>query len=362
MAIRKQFSIEHHFPHLKDRFELLTGYTNDQYKLELVDNNGLVHIEVACSLQRKTWKPIIRTAKDKTAFWIGKAKEVHGDTYDYSKTVYNGVGKHLTITCPIHDKDFIQREQVHLKKCGCPTCKVEKVTKFNKRKYNIDMFTSFVKLYKDRYELVSPYTVKNRLTIADLENGGELHHMVVNSFRNGCSPSFKSVIDKDTYQLKRYNELHGQFSYPDFKYKNAYSNIQIICPKHGLFECSSSNHLSGAGCPLCRVSRGERIITNYLTKHDISFISQKKFETCKNINHLPFDFHITDTNILIEFDGKQHYKPVPHWGGVENLKKIQKNDQIKTKWAEQNEYRLIRIKYTKLKKIDSILDEVCLSL
>lgn len=53
--------------------------------------------------------------------FIKKAKSIHGDKYDYSKTIYNGTYNELTITCPIHG-DFIQRANDHLNGHGCSYC------------------------------------------------------------------------------------------------------------------------------------------------------------------------------------------------------------------------------------------------
>jgi len=37
-----------------------------------------------------------------TEEFIKKAKKVHGDKYDYSKSVYTGYNNKITIICPIH--------------------------------------------------------------------------------------------------------------------------------------------------------------------------------------------------------------------------------------------------------------------
>lgn len=37
-----------------------------------------------------------------TADFVSKAKLVHGDKYDYSKTVYLGSKSKIKIICPIH--------------------------------------------------------------------------------------------------------------------------------------------------------------------------------------------------------------------------------------------------------------------
>lgn len=54
--------------------------------------------------------------------WIAKAREVHGDKYDYSKVNYINGRSQVIITCPIHG-DFSQIARVHInQKCGCPKC------------------------------------------------------------------------------------------------------------------------------------------------------------------------------------------------------------------------------------------------
>lgn len=50
-------------------------------------------------------------------------------------------------------------------------------------------------------------------------------------------------------------------------------------------------------------------------------------------------------NILIEYQGQQHYKPVEYFGGIEQFKIQQQHDQIKRQWAKDNNYREIEIKY-----------------
>lgn len=58
-----------------------------------------------------------------TVLFIKRAKTVHGNRYDYSKTFYNGAKKNVEIICPIHGR-FIQNAQHHLNGHGCPTCNI----------------------------------------------------------------------------------------------------------------------------------------------------------------------------------------------------------------------------------------------
>lgn len=63
---------------------------------------------------------------------------------------------------------------------------------------------------------------------------------------------------------------------------------------------------------------------NLLIENNIKFISEKRFNGCKNINELPFDFYLPNQNLLIEYDGIQHFKPINFFGGEMGLKKHKK--------------------------------------
>lgn len=79
-----------------------------------------------------------KTIKEEAAkSFIGKAKTVHGDKYDYSKVLYAGSGAKVIIICPIHG-EFLQTPNGHISgKCGCPTCGVLFERPGGTGKYNI---------------------------------------------------------------------------------------------------------------------------------------------------------------------------------------------------------------------------------
>ena len=104
-------------------------------------------------------------------------------------------------------------------------------------------------------------------------------------------------------------------------------------------------------CPNCvgNMSLGEIKIKNILDELHIKYICQQTFEDCMDIKKLPFDFYLPDLNVLIEYDGQQHFKPVEIFGGEEAFKIRQRHDEIKTKWANDHGIKLIRIPYTDFK-------------
>lgn len=56
-----------------------------------------------------------------TEDFVEQARAVHGDTYDYSQSVYIGEKKELTIICRTHGA-YKQRPLGHLRGVGCPNC------------------------------------------------------------------------------------------------------------------------------------------------------------------------------------------------------------------------------------------------
>ena len=56
-----------------------------------------------------------------TEQFIQEAKLIHGNKYDYSKSIYVNCNTEICITCPIHG-DFFQKPYNHLKGGGCIKC------------------------------------------------------------------------------------------------------------------------------------------------------------------------------------------------------------------------------------------------
>lgn len=56
-----------------------------------------------------------------TEEWIERAKQVHGDKYDYSQTVYVNQRTNVKIICPVHGL-FEQKADSHIRGNGCRLC------------------------------------------------------------------------------------------------------------------------------------------------------------------------------------------------------------------------------------------------
>lgn len=144
------------------------------------------------------------------------------------------------------------------------------------------------------------------------------------------------------------------------EYSGCNNNVDILCKKCNTIIRQTPYHIyeRGIHCPCCNGSTGEQYISNYFNIHNINFIPQYKFEDCKNINPLPFDFYLPDFNTCIEFQGLQHYKPIEYFGGINAYKKLKIRDEIKKKYCLENNINFIEISYKDIKNIDSILNNI----
>lgn len=103
-----------------------------------------------------------------------------------------------------------------------------------------------------------------------------------------------------------------------------------------------NGHIQSCGCAK---SKGEEKISRILRENNIQFEQQKTFDTCRfpDTNALArFDFYLPKQNILIEYDGSQHF----YDKGWESLEIVQYRDNYKNQWCKENNIPLIRIPYT----------------
>ena len=139
-------------------------------------------------------------------------------------------------------------------------------------------------------------------------------------------------------------------------YKNSKTKIDVECQKCGnIYKVLFYHFRDGSRCLCNTISKGEMHIEDYLKELNIEYRREKTFEECKNERQLRFDFYLPVQDLLIEFDGIQHFKPVKAFGGEKYLKDVQINDLIKNEYCFENNKYLLRICYKNLKNVKEIL-------
>lgn len=114
-----------------------------------------------------------------------------------------------------------------------------------------------------------------------------------------------------------------------------------------IFMMRPNSFISGKRCPLCKkMSRGERDIKQFLDNNKIEYEAQKTFKELVDKKQLSYDFYLPKLNILIEYQGRQHYKPIDFFGGEKTYRKQLRHDELKRAYAKEKGMELIEIPYS----------------
>lgn len=304
--------------------------------------------------------------------FIEDARKVHGNKYDYSKCNFIAVNDKVCIVCPIHG-EFWQKPSEHLSGHGCFICGnslkgdyarltaeefVRKARKIHGEKYN--------------YSKAEYVNAQTKVCIACPVHGE--FWQTPNSHLKGqgcpkCGREKSELSQRSTldYVLAKFAATHGEeYDYSLVEYKGDSKKVKIICNKHGVFEQTPSHHIQGNGCPRCASSKGEKKIRAFLQEHEIAFIDQYKITTQITLwgkdECFWVDFFIPDKNLIIEFNGVQHYKMVDFFHSSDNgFEKQRARDKKLKKWCKDNNVKLLVIKYDQIDNIDIILKKKLLN-
>ncbi len=280
--------------------------------------------------------------KEKLSFtaddFIKKAKDIHGDKYDYSKVEYVNSETKVCIICPEHG-EFWQTPHSHISGKGCPQCGLN--TRVTKRSHDKNIFIDKAVLAHGKkydYSSVEYKNTMEKVCIICPEHGKFWQRPVDHLHGHGCPKCGKtSKLFLDDF-IKKSNAVHGNFyDYSEVVYKNNREKVCIICPKHGKFWQTPSHHMSGHGCPKCFNSRLENDIIELLNNNNIKYEYNQRYKFLEN---LQLDFYLPELKVGIECQGIQHFKPVDGWGGLKQFEKNIANDKKKKYLCEENGIKL----------------------
>ena len=278
-----------------------------------------------------------------TKEFIERSQVLHNNRYDYSLVEYKNSKTKVKIICKEHGI-FEQRPNCHLNLKGCIICSG------NKKKTTEIFINECIKIHGNNYDysLVDYKNNNTKIKIICKEHG-VFEQLPKSHIRNiGCWKC-KNNYPKDISSfIDIANIIHNnRYNYSKSVYKNALYKIEIICNKHGSFFQSPNKHITlKQGCPKCKRSKGVDKICSILDNFNIKYENEKSIIGCvsKNNKLLHFDILINN-NIVIEYDGEQHFIPIEKWGGEKNLKNIKERDLIKDNFCKENNIKIFRISY-----------------
>ena len=243
--------------------------------------------------------------------FIERAKMVHGDKYDYSKTEYVNAKTKVCIICPKHG-EFWQLPHSHLSGSGCPICNRIK------RSLESTFIENAKKVHGNKYDYSKvKYINKDTKVCIICPIHGEFWQRPHNHVhgKQGCPECGKKYArewrkyDFNVF-LKASKERFGdKYSFPNIEkeYENSHSKITVRCNKCGNeFTKIACDHITSpsGGCKHCYFtkSKAEEEIGEFILKtlRDDSLVSFNNRDILKN-NEL--DIYIKDKKIAIEFNG-----------------------------------------------------------
>lgn len=226
--------------------------------------------------------------KDTTESFSKKASAVHNNKYSYSRVMYSGAKRKVTIVCPEHG-EFDQEAWSHLQGQGCPKCSDIRVGE--RCRLTHDEFVSRAQsTHGDLYDLslVKYHSLKRKIDVICKKHG--VFHPLAGNFiqGSGCpkcgreAVGAKSRRNEASYISEAVKVHGGRFSYGKVTRRNGVATMRVICPVHGMFEQNAQDHLNGVGCVKC--SKPVRDLESFLDmarkvhgdKYDYSATEYKK--------------------------------------------------------------------------------------
>lgn len=306
-----------------------------------------------------------------TEDFISKSIAAHatygGGIYDYSKVIYKEARGKVCIICKIHG-EFYQLAHSHMSGYGCKKCDTE-----NRRLSTAEFINKANAVHGvGKYDYSKVNYIKSTEKVCIICRIHKEFWQVADSHLVGSNcpkcvrlDKIKNLSLTQEEFLSRCAEVHGnRYDYSKAVYVNNRIKVCIICRVHGEYHQKPNYHLLGENCPRCNISKGEDSILKWLIKHNVAFNTEYDFMDLKGPGNYPllFDFYIPSHNLLIEFDGVQHFRPVRFHGismerAIEGFKKVLHNDNLKDKYCLDKGIPLLRIGYKDFKRIPEILSQ-----
>ena len=221
--------------------------------------------------------------KNTKEFFIDRATKKHNGKYDYSKVEYVNSSVPVCIICPDHG-EFWQTPHNHLNSTGCKKCKS------NKHLGVKDSLESFIekahKIHGDKYDYSKVEYVNSTTPVCIIcPDHGEFWQTPSSHLQNrGCNRCSKKMYDTESF-IDIAHKIHGdKYDYSKVEYVNSTTPVCIICPEHGEFWQTPSNHtnkIHPKGCDKC----------NRLKHSNDEKISKEEFiERARKIHSDKYDY------------------------------------------------------------------------
>lgn len=253
----------------KDRSNSQHGKGRYDYS-EIVYVNTSVKVQIKCNECGNVWQTrpvdhmkgygcgVCNTSwnnrkRPTTESFIDASKEVHGEQFLYTDTVYEAAKKKLLIGCRKHG-NFLQTPNSHLRGAGCLKCSNEARVEGNRQsqEHFLKKATALGKDYS--YHKSDYISAKGKLTVTCNKHGDFLIAPTHLYSGKGCPVCNPSALKTTKEFIEDAVAAKGdRFSYDLVEYKGTLERVVIACKMHGVFTTTPANHLvsNSGGCKGC---------------------------------------------------------------------------------------------------------------
>ena len=305
--------------------------------------------------------------------FLQRLKEAKKDFY-IPKEKYVRMNVKIKFYCKIHNITFYATpESILRNNFCCPKCIAEDRKKHAHRKTH-EEFIREVEENNPGFKVIGTYIDGETKIECECPNGHK-YFTLPSSIRRGygcpecarLARSFTGDIEDSLYTKRP--DLIKYFKDPEDAKKVMISSteeVELVCPDCGTSKNMTPYSLNRSGfhcdvCDIARISYPNRVMINLMKQLPVKELKFEYKIQHENGKYYRYDcsFLYNDVHYLIENDGKQH--KVGYIRKEEELKHIKEVDEIKNRWAEDNNMILIRIDCEK-SNIDFISNNIINSL
>lgn len=269
--------------------------------------------------------------------------------------------KKIKCRCKVDGHEWFVLPQSLLKGHGCPKCSAREASIRESKTH--EMFIKEMELIHPDFEILDTYTgVKANITYK-CKICGHIKTTTPDQLLRGDRCQQCNAIDRRLSTEEYAKQLMDKNPNIELisEYNGRNNKIKVKCKTHGCeWFVLPNNAFKTTGCHMCNDTIGEKKVSEVLDSMNIEYLPQYRFDNCRYIRPLPFDFYLPKLNICIEYDGQQHYRPVTFGGctieqAIESHENTLMRDNIKNQYCKNNNIKLIRIKYSDYNNIESII-------
>lgn len=278
---------------------------------------------------------------------------------------YISARKPIEVKCSIHNYVYtVSAGSLLSNKYGCYYCAKEHwgVT----RKRTTEQFIEELKKINDKIEVLGEYQdARTKIKVRCLTCGNvwssEPYSLLVGNGCKECAMKYVQRLRIKSHEqflkeLKQRNPNYDKIKFLS-KYKMYESPIICECLEcHTVWESKPHYLMSGSACRMCKLSKGEGKVRDFLVSNNIKFIPQKEFDGLLGCGNKPlrYDFYLPDYKMLVEYQGEFHDGSVGYQTS-EEFNRQKEHDKRKRVYAKENNYELLEIWYKDFDNIELIL-------